>query len=462
MRKAHRHYEMDMTTGPLLGKIVRFSFPLMLTGILQLLYNAADIVVVGRFAGATALAAVGSTGALINLIVNVFMGLSVGASVVVAQYYGAGQHKDVSKTVHTAIAIALISGVLVAILGVVLARPMLTLMSTPEDVIDLSVLYMTIYFLGMPATMLYNFGAAVLRAVGDTRRPLYFLMISGVVNVLLNLVFVVGFHMSVAGVALATVIAQVVALVFIILCLMHANGSIRLDLKRIAIDKDKLIRIAKVGLPAGIQGSIFSISNVLIQSAVNGFGSAVMAGNSAAGNIEGFIYTSMNALHQAALTFTSQNLGARKPKRLGRIMVTCQGVVVVVGLVMGIAVYLLRAPLLGLYSTDASVIEMGAVRLGIIATTYFLCGIMEVFVGGLRGLGYSVAPMIVSILGACVLRIVWIYTVFAADPTIATLYISYPVSWIVTASVHCVCYMVIRRKVVERLGGLEAENAIAR
>ena len=443
-----RHYEVDMLNGPLIRPILMFSIPLMLTGILQLLFNAADIVVVGQFAGSTALAAVGSTGALINLIVNVFMGMSIGASVVVAQNYGAGKWKDVSEAVHTAIALSLVCGALVTVVGIALARPMLEAMGTPEDVLDQASLYMKIYFAGMPATMMYNFGAAILRAIGDTRRPLYYLLIAGVINVIFNLIFVIVFHMGVAGVALATVISQCVSVVFIILCLMRSDGCIHLEPRRVRITRDKFMQMMKVGLPAGLQGSIFSISNVLIQSAVNSFGSMVMAGNAAAANLEGFVYTSMNAIYQANLTFTSQNVGARQYKRIGSILGCCQLTVSVIGAALGWAVYLCGPVLLRLYTTDPQVVEMGMRRLSIIATTYFVCGWMDVMVGSLRGMGSSIVPMIVSILGACVLRIVWIYTLFAWDRTLQMLYISYPVSWIITAAVHFMCYLWMKKRLM--------------
>ena len=420
----------------------------MLTGILQLLYNAADIIVVGRYAGSVSLAAVGSTSSLINLIVNVFVGLSIGTSVVVSQNYGAERKKDVSETVHTSIAISIISGVAVGIFGVIMAKPLLSLMGTPDDVLNLAALYMRIYFAGMPATMVYNFGSAILRAVGDTRRPLYFLSIAGVVNVVLNLFFVIVFNMGVAGVALATVIAQCISVALVIGCLLKAEGSIKLIPKNIKIHKDKLIQIAKIGLPAGIQGSIFAISNVLIQSAVNSFGSIVMAGNAAAANIEGFVYTSMNAIYQTSLTFTGQNMGAKKYRRVNKVFLICTAFVVVVGGALGGLAYFGSKGLLSIYSVDPKVIEMGMLRMSIICTTYFLCGFMDVLVGSLRGMGKSILPMLVTILGVCGIRILWIYTVFAQHRTLTTLYISYPISWMVTAAIHLICYIVVVRKLV--------------
>lgn len=450
LRKKTNSYEIDMCNGPLLGKIITFAVPLMLSGILQLLFNAADIIVVGRFAGNEALAAVGSTSALINLLVNVFIGLSIGTNVLVARYYGGHNHKEVEETVHTSILAALAGGVFLLILGILLAKPLLGLMGTPEDVIGQSVLYMKVYFLGMPAFLVYNFGSAILRAVGDTRRPLYFLLFAGVVNVVLNLIFVVVFHMGVAGVAAATAISQYISAVLIMQCLIRSEMSYRLILKHLRIVPAKLKKIVQIGLPAGIQGAVFSISNVLIQSSVNSFGSVAMAGNTAAANIEGFIYTSMNAVYQTALSFGSQNFGAKQYKRMDRIQWICLGLVTAVGVVMGYGAVGLGRSLLGVYSGDAQVIAYGMTRLSIIGTTYFVCGIMEVMVGGLRSRGYSVMPMLVSLTGACAFRVLWIFTVFAMDPTPQTLYISYPVSWALTAAAHVVCYVVVRRRAIGR------------
>ena len=446
-RRKNAKYEMDMTTGSLLPKVLAFSGPLVLTGVLQLLYNAADVVVVGRFSGATALAAVGSTGSLINLLVNVFMGLSVGASVVIARAYGAGDYDRIQDGVHTAITVAAISGLLVGAVGVLFGRPLLELMGSPEDVIDEATLYIQIYFMGMPFNMLYNFGAAILRAVGDTRRPLYYLSIAGVINVLLNLVLVILFHMGVAGVAIATVISQAVSMALVLICLVRSEGAIHLNWRKLHINTMQLKQIARVGLPAGFQGSLFSISNVMIQSAVNSFGSMVVAGNSAAANLEGFVYTAMNAIYQADLTFASQNMGAGKYRRVRRGMWVCLGTVTVIGLALGL-IFLAAGPtLLGLYNEDSLVIEFGMKRMSIILPTYFLCGLMDTMVGQLRGIGYSIMPMIVSLTGACLLRIVWIMTIFAVYHTQTALYISYPISWLATFLVHMLCYMVVSRKI---------------
>lgn len=447
--KNAKKYEIDMCSGPLFGKILLFYIPLMLSGILQLLFNAADIVVVGRFVGSEALAAVGSTSSLINLLVNVFIGLSVGANVLAARFFGAGKKEELSDMVHTAIATSLVSGIFLIFLGVLLARPALLLMETPENVIDQAVLYMRIYFIGMPATMAYNFGSAILRAAGDTKRPLYYLFAAGVVNVVLNLFFVIVCGLGVAGVAIATVISQVISAALVIRCLALSDSDYKLDLKRLRMVPDKLLRMVQIGVPAGLQGALFSVSNVLIQSSVNSFGSVAMAGNTAASNIEGFVYTSMNAFHQTAISFTGQNYGARNYKRIGRILLICQLLVIAVGLLFGNAAYLLGDKLLLLYSSEPEVITYGLLRMSIICTTYCLCGMMDVMVGSLRGMGYSVMPMLVSLTGACLFRILWIYTVFREIPTLQCLYWSYPVSWGLTFLAHLLCFVVVYRKLLK-------------
>lgn len=441
-----KSYEINMCEGPILGKVLIFSIPLMLSGILQLLFNAADVIVVGRFAGSQSLAAVGSTSALINLLINVFMGFSVGVNVLVARYYGGRKERDVSETVHTAVTLSLVCGLILVAVGLALTRPLLELMGTPDDVIDKAVLYMQIYFIGMPANMLYNFGSAILRAVGDTKRPLYYLSAAGVVNVILNLISVIIFHMDVAGVALATIISQAISAVCVLRCLMRHESCLKIRLGELKIHKEKLMGIVKVGLPAGMQGAIFSISNVLIQSSVNSFGSIAMAGNTAAQNIEGFIYNAMVAVYQANLSFTSQNYGAGKFSRINRIMFICIGVVSVVGFSIGVLAYGAGNSLLSIYSSDPEVIAYGMTRLQIIGLTYFTCGIMDTMVGSIRGIGYSVLPMLVSLTGACLFRIIWIFTIFQWSHTLLTLYISYPASWVLTATAHIVCFFLIRKK----------------
>ena len=424
--KMKKSYEMDMCTGPLLKKLLIFAVPLILSGVLQLLFNAADIVVVGKFAGSHALAAVGSTGALINLFTNVFIGFSIGANVLVAQYFGAKDEQNIQDTVHTSM--------------------MLEVMATPEEVLGQAALYIRIYFIGMPAMLIYNFGAAVLRAIGDTRRPLYYLLEAGVVNVILNLVFVIGFQMGVAGVAIATVVSQCISAALIVRCLMKSGGMYRLYLKRIRIHKEKMIRIIQIGLPAGLQGAIFSISNVLIQSSINSFGAIAMAGNTAASNIEGFVYVSMNAIYQTALSFVSQNVGAGQQKRIPKISIYCMAIVFTVGLALGTLAYRCGGTLLGIYSSDPEVIAYGLDRMKVICQIYFLCGMMDVAVGILRGMGYSIMPMLVSLAGACGLRIVWIFTVFVWKHSLFVLYLSYPITWIITLSVHLICFAVVWKR----------------
>ena len=435
-----------MTEGPLTTKIIKFTIPVMLTGILQLLFNTADVIVVGRFTGKTALAAVGSTGSLINLLVSLFMGLSIGTNVLVARYQGAKDDKAVSETVHTSIALGIVGGLILLIIGVVATRPLLEMMATPEDVIDQSTLYMRILFFGMPLNLILNFGAAILRAIGDTKRPLYYLTIAGVINLFLNIFLVTVFSLGVAGVAIATVISEGVSCGLILLCLKHETGAIRLYFNRIKINPSKCIDIMKIGLPAGLQGCIFSISNVLIQSSVNSFGSTVMAGNTAASNIEGFVYVSMNSLHQTCISFTSQNFGAGKFKRIKKVLINCLVIVAITGLVLGNSAYFFGKYLLSAYNNEAEVISYGLIRLSIISTMYFLCGLMDVMVGAMRGIGYSILPMIVSLVGACGLRIVWIYTVFVKFRTLDILFISYPVTWTITFLSHLVCYYIVTRK----------------
>ncbi len=448
--KNAKKYEMDMCSGPFLGKILMFYIPLMLSGVLQLLFNAADIVVVGQFAGYDALAAVGSTSSLINLLVNFFMGLSIGANVLVARFYGAGQKKELSEMVHTAILTSVISGFILLVLGVIISGPALALMETPPDVIGQSTLYMRIYFCGMPFFMVYNFGAAVLRAVGDTKRPLYYLLAAGVINVILNLIFVIVFHMGVAGVAIATMISQAISAVLVIRCLIHSDADYKLELTKLGIVKDKMFKMMQIGLPAGLQSSLFSISNVLIQSSVNSFGSIAMAGNTAASNIEGFVYTSMNAFSQTIVSFTGQNYGAQRYKNIAKVLLICQGLVTLVGLVLGNVAYLGGGILLRLYSDDAEVISYGLLRMSIICTTYCLCGMMDTMVGALRGMGCSVMPTIVSLTGACLFRVVWIYTVFAKYQTLNSLYVSYPISWSLTLLAHFICFIIVYKKLLKK------------
>ena len=441
----------DLTSGPMLQKIILFSIPLAASSILQLLFNAADVVVVGRFAGSTALAAVGSNGSLINLLVNLFVGLSLGANVVAARCFGAKDEHGIQDTVHTAVTLGLTSGVLLAVVGFFAARSLLELMSCPEDVIGLSALYLKIYFIGMPMNMLYNFSSALLRAVGDTKRPLYCLAAAGIINVVLNLVFVIGFSMSVAGVALATIISETVSACLVTAMLVREKGALHLDLHKLGFHAGALKQILLIGLPAGLQSTVFSLSNVVIQSAINSFGSTVVAGSSASANLEGFVYTAMNAFSQAAVTFTSQNMGARKYQNLNRVVLNCLLCAIVTGVVLGGGAVLAGTRLLHFYSSDAAVIAAGYERLRVICGTYLLCGIMDTLASSLRGLGYSVLPMVVSLVGSCLLRLVWIATIFQLNRTPFMLYISYPISWVLTAAVHLACLLVVRHKMKNKL-----------
>ena len=450
-----RQYQIDMCSGPLWNKILLFALPLMASSMLQLLFNAADVVVVGQFAGKEALAAVGSNTALINLMINLFVGLSVGTNVVVARDLGTGRHDNVSRSVHTSITLALASGVLMMIFGVVMVRQLLVWMSSPTDVIDLATVYLRIYFLGMPANLLYNFGAAILRAQGDTQRPLYYLTTAGVVNVLLNLFFVIVVGMDVAGVAWATIIAQYISAGLVLRCLIQEKGPLHLDLKKLGLEWQVVRRILQVGLPAGFQGVVFALSNVVIQSSLNSFNDAVIvAGSAASANIEGFVYAGMNAFYQTAITFTGQNYGAAKCGRVDRVAQLCVGFAVLTGLVLGNAAYLAGNTLAGIYAPgDEAVITQAMVRLRLIACPYLICGIMDTMVGVLRGMGYSVIPMVVSLLGACGLRLVWVATVFPLCRTPATLYVSYPVTWTITGAVHVIFFLCVRKRAYARVQG---------
>ena len=431
----------DLTTGPLFPKIIVFAMPLALSGILQLLFNAADVVVVGHFAGSQAMAAVGSTTSLVNLLVNLFIGMSVGANVLTARALGAHDHIAVKNTVHTSVLLSLIGGFILAVIGVCFSRPLLELMGSPDDVIDLSALYLRIFFLGMPVNMLYNFGAALLRAVGDTRRPLYCLAFSGCINVALNLVFVIALHMSVAGVALATIISQAISAVLVVWLLMHEEGSLKLELNNLHLHPMALTQIMSIGIPAGLQGAVFSLSNVVIQSSINSFGSVIVAGNSAASSIEGFVYVGMNAFAQASTTFTSQNFGARKYENIRKVLLNCLLCVFIVGAVLGVGATMGGNTLCGIYSSDPAVIAAGVNRLSVICQLYFICGLMDVISGSMRGIGYSVLPMVVSLVGSCALRLVWVATIFRFVGTVNSLYISYPISWTLTALTHLFCFI---------------------
>ena len=440
-------YEIDMCNGTLMDKLISFSLPLMLSGILQLLFNAVDIIVVGRFTGRQALAAVGSTTALINIFTNLFIGISLGANVLAARFYASGKEKEMSETVHTSITLALISGLVMALAGVLLARFALNLMGTPNDVIDQSVLYMRIYFLGMPFFMLYNYGAAILRAVGDTKRPLFFLVISGMTNAVLNLVLVIVFHMGVAGVAIGTIVSQLISSILVLRCLYTSNTSYRLYFSKLGIKTQYLKQIFQVGIPAGIQSTVINLSNALLQSSVNSFGSVAMAGYTAANNIFGFLYMSVNAVTQSCMSFTSQNYGVKKLKRMDRVLLDCMILSVGVTLTLGCGAYFFGPELLKIYTSDADVIRCGVEVLAFTTVPYFCCGIMDLLPGALRGMGHSGVPMILSIIGTVGTRIVWIFGLFPAQRSLSFLFISYPVSWILTILMQAVCFCFVRKHV---------------
>ena len=445
-------YEIDMCNGTIMDKLISFSVPLILSGILQLLFNAVDIIVVGRFSGSQALAAVGSTTALINLFTNLFIGISLGANVLAARFYAAQKDKEMSETVHTAIMLALISGVVMLFVGIFFARGALELMGTPDDVIGQSTLYMRIYFAGMPFFMLYNYGAAILRAVGDTKRPLFFLIVSGVVNACLNLFLVIAFHLGVAGVAIATVTAQGISCVLVLRCLQRSQASYQLRFRDLKIRGYYVQQIFQVGLPAGIQSTVINFSNALLQSSVNSFGSIAMAGYTAANNLFGFLYVSTNSITQACMSFTSQNYGVGKWKRMDRVLVDCMILSVAVMLTLGGGMYFFGPEILKIYTTNPRVISCGMEVLTYTTLTYFLCGIMDLLPGALRGMGYSSVPMILSIIGTVGTRIVWIFGIFPNHRSLDILFISYPVSWIITIVLQVICFYFVRRKVHARPG----------
>lgn len=445
---------VDFTSGSIGKKMIKFAMPLMFSSILQLLFNAADIIVVGRFAGDECVAAVGSTTSLINLIVNLFIGLSVGANVMVANFFGARKVNDLSETVHTAITVSVISGCILSVIGFFFAPEILKLMNTPADVIGLATIYMKTYFLGMPFMMLYNFSAAILRAVGDTKRPLYFLSAAGIINVALNLVFVIVFKWQVFGVAFATIISQVVSSLLVLRCLIKEESEIRVNLKKLKVHKDKLIRMLQIGVPSGIQGMMFSISNVVIQSSINTFDTAVVAGSAASTSVEGFAFTSINAFHQSAVSFAGQNKGAGKYDRINKILYTAWGYAFLTAVVFALAFVFLDNQLIGLYVQGEDVIKAGIERLNIIAWSYLICGFMDVTVGVIRGLGYSVMPTIVSLLGVCGIRILWVTTVFGIERFhfVETIYYSYPISWTITFLAHLLCYIYIMHRIKVKNG----------
>ena len=451
--KQTKSFEIDMCNGTLMDKLISFSIPLMLSGILQLMFNAVDIIVVGRFAGSESLAAVGSTTALINVFTNLFIGISLGSNVLAARYYAAGKEWEMSETVHSSLTLALISGILMAFAGLFFSRTALEWMGTPDDVIDLAALYMKIYFIGMPFFMLYNYGAAILRAVGDTKRPLLFLVVSGLVNAGLNMIFVICFHMAVEGVAIATVISQLLSCIMVLTCLYRTQGCYQFRFSKLGLKRIYVLQIFQVGIPAGIQSTVINFSNVLLQSSVNSFGSIAMAGYTAANNIFGFLYTSVNSVTQACMSFTSQNYGVGKYKRMDRVLLDCGILSFVIALVLGCGSYMCGGEILKVYTEDPEVIRCGVEILSITTVPYFLCGIMDLFPGALRGMGHSGVPMILSIIGTVGTRIVWIFWIFPQHRSLYTLFISYPASWFITIVLQVVCFVFVRRTVHGQLKG---------
>ena len=451
-------YEIDMCNGSIMDKLISFSLPLMLSSILQLMFNAVDIIVVGRFSSSQALAAVGSTTALINIFTNLFIGISLGANVLAARYFAAGRDKEMSEAVHTAITLALISGVIMAFVGVGMSRTALSLMSTPQDVIDLSAVYMRIYFMGMPFFMLYNYGAAILRAVGDTKRPLVFLIAAGLTNVVLDLLLVIVIPLGVAGVAIGTVASQMISCILVLRCLYKSEGSYQLRFSRLMIRWIYLKRIFQVGIPAGIQSTVINFSNALLQSSVNSFGSTAMAGYTAANNILGFLYAAVNAVTQACMSFTSQNYSVGKQKRMDRVLLDCMLLSAGVSVVLGVGAYVFGSKILRIYTTETEVIQCGLEILSITTVPYFLCGIMDLIPGALRGMGHSAVPMILSVIGTVGTRIVWIYGFFPQHRSLHFLFISYPGSWIITIAMQAVCFWFVRKKCVKQLQSVRGQE----
>ncbi|MCM1543925.1 MAG: MATE family efflux transporter [Ruminococcus sp.] len=423
---------LDMTQGPFLKKMLLFAIPLMLTGLLQLFYNSADTVIVGRFAGKESLAAVGATGSLVALVLNLFVGLSMGSGVMEAGYIGGKNEEKMHRCTHTAMTLSVISGIVIAVFGFFFAKDLLFLMKSPDDVIDLSTAYLKIFFLGAPGSMVFNFGASLLRAMGDTKRPLIFLAGSGVVNIILNLILVIPFGMGVRGVAIATITSQYISAVCTVICLVKLKNPCRLEFKKLRIYKAELLAIAKIGIPAGIQNSLFSISNVIIQSSVNTFGSVAMAGIAAGSNFDGYIYNCTNAVAQTAMNFSSQNIGAKKYENIGKIFRRCLAMTTVIACVMSLVGLVFRNQIVWIFTKDAPVIEIGASRLALVMPFYVFCSLQDTVAGQVRGMGRSLEPMIVSIFGTCVIRLLWIFVFLPKNPTLINLYWAYPISWFVT------------------------------
>ena len=451
--KRVKKYQNSMLEGPLLPSVVRYTIPIILTSVLQLLFNAADLIVVGRFCGSVSVGAVGATGSVTALIVNLFVGLSVGGGVAVAHGIGSRDERQISEAVHTIVPLALTGGIVISVVGMVLSEPLLVLMGTPENTLPLAAIYMKIYFAGVIFTVVYNFCAAVLRAAGDTRSPLIFLSIAGVINVVLNLIFVTVFHMNVAGVALATSVSQGVAAALVIRTLMNRTDACRLQLRKMHIYKNQLKKIVRIGMPAGIQSSLFSISNVIIQSSINSFGDVLVSGSAAASNLESFLYASINSFSQTTVNFVGQNVGARQYRRANKTVWICQVCAVTLGILMGTLLYTFGETMLGIYISDSpEAIRYGMIRFSRVAVFYFIMGALDVSTGGLRGYGQSFGPMLISVLGICGIRVLWVFTVFRipAYHTPEWLYMSYPVSWTATMIAQMILFFRIRNKFLHR------------
>ncbi|MBQ9886883.1 MAG: MATE family efflux transporter [Lachnospiraceae bacterium] len=437
----------DMLNGPLKSKIIMFALPLAVTGILQQLFNAADVAVVGRFAGKDAMAAVGSNAPIIALIVNLFVGISLGANVVIANLIGQNDKARIHKAVHTTIVVALLSGIAATIIGELMAAPLLRAMSVPEEVFDMTLLYLRIYLTGMPVILLYNFESAIFRSHGDTSTPLLCLVTSGVINVVLNLFFVIVLKMDVSGVALATIISNLISSVMLFYFLQRGDSLIRVDIHDFGIDKSLLMKMLKIGIPAGLQGVVFSVSNVVIQSAINSLGADIMAASSAAFNIEIFMYYIISSFGQACTTFVGQNYGARKLERCKKVTKTCMAMDAITTLVVSVVLLLLGRVLLGLFNQDPVIIDYGMVRLKFILIPEVINVVIEVMSGCMRGYTYSTIPAVLTFLGVCGIRITWVYTVFRVSPNFQTIMAVYPISWIVTAAAIFIAYLCIRKRI---------------
>ena len=462
MAKAQKSRQIDMLHGPLFKKILLFALPLAATSLLQQLFNTADQAIVGRFAGSAALAAVGSNSSLITLMINLFVGISIGSNVLIARMIGEGRRKNIPEAVHTAMTLAIICGFLLLVIGNIFAKPILILMGAPGDVIDLAALYLRIYFLGMPFFMIYNFGSSILRSIGDTRRPLYCLLFSGVVNVGLNLLFVIVFQMSVAGVALATLISNGISACMVLYFLTHEESDIRLSLKNLHIDRECMKQILRIGVPTGLQGVVFSISNIVIQSGINSFGSSVMAGFSAAVSFDIFSFFMINAFSQTSVTFTSQNFGAGEIERCKKVYRLCLGLGLLGSAILVAVIMLGRNFFVGLYTTDALVMSYAIYRMMRAFSVHYISGIFEITGSTLRGMGYSVLPTVITLLGSCVFRLIWMFTIFQAHHTYAMLVYIYPISWVVTSIAMLIVYFIIRKRVFARMQTRSENNAISK